>query len=92
VIEVAAPEMLRQASTERFSVIPYLFFDIAHLWVRDPLPAQARYADLQGIGFGMRGTLLKDLDFQTDLGFPLRENSLTRSGDARLYFKVRYQF
>ena len=92
VIELAAPELLKQASKERFSVIPYLFYDIAHLGVRDPLPGQAWSADLQGIGFGMRGALLKNVDFQTDLGFPLHDTSLTKAGDARLHFKVRYQF
>jgi hypothetical protein len=40
----------------------------------------------------MRGTLLKDLDYQADLGFPLRDTSQTKAGDMRLHFKVRYQF
>jgi hemolysin activation/secretion protein len=92
VIELAAPELLKQACKERFSVIPYLFYDIAHLWVRDPLPGQNWFANLQGIGFGLRGALLKNVDFQTDLGFPLRETSLTKAGDAHLHFKLRYQF
>ncbi|HBA72269.1 MAG TPA: hypothetical protein DCZ63_08805 [Geobacter sp.] len=92
VIELVAPELLKQASKERFSMTPYIFYEAAHLWVRDPLPEQDSSADLQGIGFGLRGTLLKGLDFQTDLGFPLHENSRTKAGDARLHFKVRYQF
>jgi hemolysin activation/secretion protein len=73
-------------------VKPYLFYDIAHLGTRNPLPEQDWSADLQGIGFGMRGMLLKDWDFQTDLGFPLRENNRTHVGDVRLHFKLRYQF
>jgi hemolysin activation/secretion protein len=92
VLELAAPELLKETFKERFSVIPYLFYDIAHLGVRDPLPGQDWSADLQGIGFGMRGALLKNVDFQTDLGFPLRDTSLTKAGAARLHFKVRYQF
>ncbi len=92
VIELAAPELLKQTSKDRFSVTPYLFYDAAHLWVRDPLPGQDWSSDLQGIGFGLRGTLLKDLDFQTDVGFPLHENSRTEIGEPHLHFKVRYQF
>lgn len=92
VIELAAPELLKQTCKDRFSVTPYLFYDTAHLWVRDPLPGQDKSSDLQGIGFGLRGTLLKSLDFQTDVGFPLHENSRTGTGEPRLHFKVRYQF
>lgn len=92
VIELAAPELLRQTCKERFSATPYLFYDIAHLGTRDPQAGQDWSADLQGIGFGVRGALLKGMDFQTDLGFPLRENNRTKAGDAHFYFKVRYQF
>jgi hemolysin activation/secretion protein len=92
VIELAAPELLKQTCKERFSVAPYLFYDMASLWVRDPLPGQDGFAGLQGAGFGMRGTLLKDLDYQADLGFPLRDTTQTKAGDMRLHFKVRYQF
>ena len=92
VIELAAPILLQQTSKERFSATPYLFYDIAHLGTRDPQSGQDWSADLQGIGFGVRGALLKGVDFQTDLGFPLRENNRTKAGDAHFYFKVRYQF
>jgi hemolysin activation/secretion protein len=92
VIELSVPDLLKQTSKERFSLTPYLFYDTAHLWTRDPLPAQDWFADLQGIGFGLRGTFLKGFDYQTDLGFPLRENSRTKYGDARFHFKVRWQF
>jgi hemolysin activation/secretion protein len=92
VIELAAPELLKQTFKERFSMTPYIFYDIAHLGTRDPQSGQDWSADLQGIGLGIRGVLLKDVDFQTDLGFPLRETKLTKAGDARLYFKIRYQF
>ena len=91
VLEVAAPEMLRQTSKEKFAVTPYVFYDAAHLGIREP-QSQDWSATLQGIGFGLRGTLLKDVDFQTDLGFPLRDNTRTRAGEPRLHFKVRYQF
>jgi hemolysin activation/secretion protein len=92
VIELGSPELLRQSCKERFTVTPYIFYDMAHLGTREPLPGQDWSAHLQGIGIGMRGTLLKDVDFQTDLGFPLRDNSRTTAGEPRLHFKVRYQF
>jgi len=92
VIELSAPDLLKQTCKGNFTVSPYLFYDAAHLWVRDPLPGQDPSADLQGIGFGLRGALLKNMDFQTDLAFPLHKNSRTTTGEPHLHFKVRYQF
>jgi hemolysin activation/secretion protein len=92
VLELASPELLKQTCQERCAVTPYIFYDAAHLGTREPLPSQDWSATLQGIGFGLRGTFLKGFDFQTDVGFPLRENSRTRVGEPRLHFKVRYQF
>lgn len=92
VLELASPELLKQTCQEHCAVTPYIFYDAAHLGTREPLPGQDWSATLQGAGFGLRGTFLKGFDFQTDLGFPLRENSRTRGGEPRLHFKVRYQF
>jgi hemolysin activation/secretion protein len=92
VIEMAAPDLLKKVGKERFSLTPYIFYDAAALWVKEPLSGQESLVDLQGSGFGLRGTLFASLDFQTDLGFALRDTNRTSVGDLNLHFKVGYQF
>lgn len=92
VFELAAPDLLKTVGKDRFCLIPYLFYDAAGLWVKDPLPGQELRSGLQGTGFGLRGTLFGSLEYQADLGFALMETSRTAPGDSYLHFKVKYQF
>ena len=92
VLELSAPEFLKERSKGRFTVTPYIFYDYAQLWTKDPLPGQTSQYVLQGTGIGFKGTLLKNLDYQTDLGFALRDSNRIEVGDHQLHFKVRYQF
>jgi hemolysin activation/secretion protein len=92
VLELAGPDLLKKVGTERFSLTPYIFYDGAGLWVKDPLPGQESLTGLSGSGFGLRGMLFGSLDYQTDLGFALLENSRTAVGDTNIHFKVKWQF
>jgi hemolysin activation/secretion protein len=92
VLELSAADLLKNVGKERYALTPYLFYDLASLWLKDPLPGQAGEANLQGTGIGLRGLLFGSVDFQTDLGFALKNTNRTSAGDARLHFKVRYQF
>jgi hemolysin activation/secretion protein len=92
VLELAAPDLLRKVGKERFSLTPYIFFDAAMLWLNDPLPEQQQHSSLGGSGFGLRGTLFGNLDFQTDYACAVRNTNRTSAGDSRFHFKVRYQF
>lgn len=92
VLELSGPDLLKTIGNERFSLTPYLFFDAAALWVKEPLPTQESTADLQGTGIGLRGLLFRDIDFQTDLAFALRDTTRTAAGDVSCHFRVRYQF
>jgi hemolysin activation/secretion protein len=92
VFELAGPDLLKKIGKEKFTLIPYIFYDGAGLWVKEPLPGQEPLVGLEGIGFGLRGTLFGSLDYQTDLGFALLETNRTAVGDSVLHFKVKWQF
>jgi hemolysin activation/secretion protein len=92
VVELATPDMLKKFGKQGFSLIPYLFYDAAALWVKEPLPGQVPLSDIQGTGIGLRGTLLKGFDYETDMAFALRATSRVAAGDVYWHFKVRYQF
>lgn len=92
-IEVAFPDLApRFRLGERFQIIPYAFYDFAALFVKDPLPGQDEAMNLQGTGVGVRGRLYRDVEFQTDLGFPMVETSRVKKWDPQVHFKVKYQF
>lgn len=92
-IELAAPNLApRLKLGERFSLIPYAFYDFAVLWLKDPLPGQEGSMNLQGTGIGIRGTLFRDLEFQTDWAYALAGTNAVKKGDSEIYFKVKWQF
>ena len=90
--ELIGPDLLKGVGRERFSLTPYLFYDAAALWTKEPLPGQEPVTDLQGTGLGVRGLLFRDIDYQVDLAFALRDTSRVTAGDASCHFRVRYQF
>jgi hemolysin activation/secretion protein len=92
VFELAGPNLLKEDFPDRFTLTPYVFFDGAGIWLRNPLPGQEPQVGLEGIGFGLRGTLFGSFDYQTDLGFALLDTNRTRAGDAAVHFKVKWQF
>ena len=92
VFELAGPNLLKSVGKDGFNLTPYLFFDAAALWVKEPLPGQDDATEIEGTGFGLRGTLFGGFEFQTDYGFALRDTNRIASGDSYLHFKVKYQF
>jgi len=48
--------------------------------------------DLQGAGLGVRGFAFRDFEYQCDWAYALVPTGRIRSGDQRVYFKVKYQF
>lgn len=92
VVELAAADLLGKSGKEGYRLTPYLFYDYAQVWLKEPLPGQTDDINLQGAGIGLRGLLFNAIDYQTDLGFALRDTSQTTAGDVRLHFRLRYQF
>jgi hemolysin activation/secretion protein len=90
--ELAAPDLLKNLGRERFSLSPYVFYDGAGLWLKNPLAGQDSLVGLEGAGIGMRGTLFGSFEYQTDLAFALLDTNRIQAGDAYLHFKVKWQF
>lgn len=70
----------------------HLFFDLARLWVLDPLPAQHRDFLLASAGFGLRLDLA--YGFSAELEFARRLATGPSSGEpgSRLHFQLGYGF
>jgi hemolysin activation/secretion protein len=77
---------------EDFSFIPYLFFDAAYVRTKDPLPSQAKYADLAGSGFGIRGSAFGGWEYEVVWAVALESTSRTESGDMKTHFRIKYSF
>jgi hemolysin activation/secretion protein len=93
VTELSAPDLAgRFGWGERFKIVPYLFYDCAALFVKDALAGQESAMNLQGTGFGVRGVLFRDLEFELDAAIALTDTTNVRSGDSLIYFKIKYQF
>ena len=92
-LELASPDLAPVLKLgERFRMAPYLFYDCALLWVKEPLAGQESFMELQGAGLGLRGFMFADLEYQLDWGFALSDSTSVRAGDNLLHFKVKYQF
>jgi len=93
VFELGAPNLLKLAGAgEGHSLTPYIFYDAAALWTKDPLAGQERVVDLQGSGIGCRGTLFGSVGYQADLAFALRDTGRTMAGDTYWHFRLSYTF
>ena len=91
--ELSAPDLAPQLGLGgRFQALPYLFYDCAALFVKEPLPGQDSAMNLQGTGIGVRGIMFRDLEYQLDWAYALSDAGSTMTGDTMIHFKVKYQF
>jgi len=88
-LEAIAPDLGGLAGWSWLTARPYLFHDLAQLWVMEPLVGQEKKTLLQGMGAGMRGTVTKWMEYQLDGGFALEATSRTPAGSSRVNFKVK---
>jgi hemolysin activation/secretion protein len=91
-LEAIAPDLGKLAGLSWLSARPYLFHDLAQLWVMEPLAGQDAQTLLQGVGAGMRGILTKWMEYQLDGGFALEKTNRTPEGSSRINFKVKLQW
>lgn len=75
-----------------FEASPFAFYDIACLSVLDPLSGQDASINIQGAGFGLRGSVTNFLDYETDVAWALRDREQVDAGDMMVYFKVKSKF
>jgi hemolysin activation/secretion protein len=96
-LEVSFPDPLQGSSpenwlTKQLQMSPFIFYDIAELITLDPLPSQSGSSTLEGVGAGVRGVLTKSFEYELDWATALHSAAYTKSGDERVYFKVRAVF
>jgi hemolysin activation/secretion protein len=92
-IEWLLPDVGKLAGWESWMEMrPYLFYDYARLWVKDPLPEQTDEFELQGTGLGLRGKLWEMFDYEVDLAMALSATARADSGDIRGHFRLKYHF
>lgn len=71
---------------------PFLFYDVAHLVTMDPLPGQDRSVKLEGAGAGVRGAMMKNIEYELDWAVALESTDRVKSGGKRVHFKVKAVF
>jgi len=90
VLEVSFPDPLERLGIGRwFHMKPFLFYDVAQLTIQEPLPDQDRIIKLEGAGAGVRGLMMKNVEYEMDWAMALASTDRTRSSDQRVYFKLK---
>ncbi len=69
------------------------FYDVANLWVLKAQPGQKEQFRPEGVGFGLRVKLPKDIgQLQLDQAYALRNGTETKKGDTFVHFAVSVAF
>lgn len=88
-VEFRAPDI---AMGKALSLTPYLFYDMAAVKLKKPLPGENVSQTLQGTGAGVRGVLFKFIEYQADFAFALSDSDRIGKGDHRAHFRVNCVF
>jgi hemolysin activation/secretion protein len=92
-VEVSFPDPLQKLGIgKHFQMSPFIFYDFAKLYIKDSLPDQDSRITLQGVGAGIRGYILKHLEYEVDWAMALNSTDRTESSEKRIYFKVKTVF
>jgi hemolysin activation/secretion protein len=92
-MELSFPEPLKRFGIGKgFQMTPYLFYDMAMLAVKEPLPRQDRSTHLMGTGAGLRGIITKYLEYQFDWAAALNGTDQTPKHENRFYFRIKALF
>ena len=70
---------------------PFIFYDVALLWTRQPLDGQDDNVALHGTGLGVRGSYDK-FNFEVDYGTALSETADVNRYDGEIHFTAEYRF
>lgn len=92
-LEVSFPNPLERFEIGKwFQINPFLFYDIASLSIKEPLHGQDRSIRLEGAGAGIRGLIMKNLEYEMDWAVPLKATDRIQRNDQRIYFKLKAFF
>jgi hemolysin activation/secretion protein len=89
-VELSFPDPFEKTGIgKKFQMSPFIFYDIARLTIRDPLQGQDSGITLAGTGAGLRGSIMKNLEYEVDWAVALDSTDKTRANDQRVYFKLK---
>ena len=71
---------------------PFAFVEGGRATIIHPLKDQDGYANLMGVGGGLRWRLFKHLKGGVTVGVPLISRTDTKAGDARVTFSAKGEF
>lgn len=100
-LELATPELVRMFNKSgkgqdkkllKYKFRPYVFYDLAYLTVKVPLPDEEKPGTIQGTGFGFRGFATRHVIYDFDWAWALNSTSNTEGGDQRINFRVKLAF
>lgn len=92
-IELRSPNLIAEREGAWLGALrANAFVDGAGLWLKSPLPAQARRFGLLGTGIGLRLQAFRHTRLALDLGWPLRDAASTRKGSVRLHASGAFEF
>jgi len=92
-LEFCFPDPLARFGIGKWlQMTPFLFYDVAALTVKEPLPGQDRSHTLEGTGMGVRGSMTKNLEYELDWAVALDDTDRTQKSDQRIYFKLKTLF
>ncbi len=92
-VEVSFPSPLEKTATGKwFQPSPFIFYDIATLFIKDPLPSQENRIRLEGTGIGIRGSITKTFDYEAVWAMALQPTAYTQRDEQRIHFKVKASF
>jgi hemolysin activation/secretion protein len=96
-VQLLAPEMAAShgVGNGKLKCTPYIFYDEDHLFVLDPLPGQKGHFDLEGTGFGIKGTydcIEYETCWATALSTSQSAVGYTKAGDNMVHFRIKYLY
>lgn len=77
---------------DKWRITPYVFYDMATLSLKSPLPGENASMTLKGAGGGVRGSIMEHLEFEVDWAVALEDSERIQNGDNRFYFLVKAIF
>jgi hemolysin activation/secretion protein len=93
IVELLYPELAKRVGLPDWcNISPNIFFDIAAMRIKNPLPGEDQPDTLAGAGAGIRGRLSRFFEYELSWGVALRETGRTEEGSQRLYFVAKGQF
>jgi len=92
-LELATPDLGKWLNPWKgYDMTLYGFYDGAKLRTKDPLPQENDSITLQGTGVGIRGHLVRNVEYEVDWAVPLDDSSRIDRGEKRVDFRVKYAF